>query len=70
MEKRVRIGRPLRSKSLADATSGPGFSSAAGLLRFAVDRYLDNTTDPVGTISAHSDARFGRLGQWIKENFK
>ena len=70
MEKRVRIGRPLRVRGLADATSGPGFSSAAGLLRFAVDRYLDNTADPVGSISAHSDARFGRLGQWIKENFK
>ena len=69
MEKRVRIGRPLRVRGLADATSGPGFSSAAGLLRFAVERYLDNTTDPVGSISAHSGARFGRLGQWIKENF-
>jgi len=68
MEKKVRIGRPLRVSGLADATSGPGFSAAAGLLRFAVEKHTDDT-DPSDMAPARSGMRFGRLGQWIRENF-
>ncbi len=68
MEKKVRIGRPLRVSGLADATSGPGFSAAAGLLRFAVEKYTDDT-DTADMAPARSGMRFGRLGQWIRENF-
>ena len=68
MEKKVRIGRPLRVSGLADATSGPGFSAAAGLLRFAVEKYTDDT-DPVDMAPVRAGIRFSRLGQWFKENF-
>ena len=35
--KQVRYGRPLKISGLAEATGGPAFATAAGLLHFAVD---------------------------------
>ena len=68
LEKQVRIGRPLRIGGLAEAASGPAFSTCAGLLRYAVERQ--------GTVSEapHAAAepqvsRFARLGHWLKESF-
>ena len=36
LDKQVRIGRPLRVDGLAEATGGPAFSAAVGLLHFAM----------------------------------
>jgi len=68
LEKKVRVGRPMRISGLAEATSGPAFSVAAGLLRFAVEREAISA-EPVEQIPAGPGNRFARLGQWIKENF-
>ena len=68
LKKQVRLGRPMRMNGLADAASGPAFSTAAGLLRFALERHgppdfaVPGTADPSG--------RLGRLGQWLRESIQ
>ncbi len=65
LDKQVRIGRPMGIKGLAEATHGPAFSSAAGLLRFALSERAES---PRPTRAA-SGGMFGRVGQWLRENF-
>ncbi len=67
LEKQVRIGRPLRINGLAEATSGPAFSSCAGLLRYAAENRGKLSETP--RIAAEAQGvRLGRLGQWLREN--
>jgi cell division protein FtsA len=68
LNKQVRLGRPIRTNGLADAVSGPAFSTCVGLLAYAIDPSFDNSifrvvdkTEPTGV--------FGRVGSWIRENF-
>ena len=68
LDKQVRIGRPLGVRGLADATEGPAFAAASGLLAYAErepgQANLESMAeDPTG------DGRFQRLGRWFKENF-
>lgn len=66
--KQVRIGRPQGVRGLAEAVSGPAFSTAAGLLLHAVNNpaeVCDSTVRPIEEPSS----RLGRLGQWLRENF-
>ena len=65
LDKQVRIGRPTRIKGLAEATHGPAFSTAAGLLLFAMSERAES---PRPSRSAPS-GMFGRVGQWLRENF-
>lgn len=44
--KQVRIGKPHGRKGLADAVSGPGFTTAMGLLECAVNRAGENALRP------------------------
>ena len=64
--KKVRLGRPILIAGLADAVSGPAFSTAAGLLRFAAQRRGESDIAIRGT--AERTGRLGRLGQWLKES--
>lgn len=66
LEKQVRMGKPLRISGLAESTSGPAFATCAGLLRYAVEKGGDGQTlhIPDGATD-----RFGRLRQWLRENF-
>ena len=68
LDKQVRIGRPNRALGLAEATSGPGFSTCAGLLACALSheaviakREPLDETEP-GTL-------MDRLGHWFREHF-
>ena len=68
LDKQVRMGRPRPMDGLADAVAGPAFSTCMGLLNYTVNRPVEAVRgayrpmgEPVG--------RFGRLGQWIRENF-
>jgi len=68
LDKQVRLGRPLRLAGLAEATGGPAFATAAGLIAYAGTADLDPpragrpaTQEPNGLI--------GRLGHWFRENF-
>ncbi len=65
--KQIRPGRPVRFKGLPDATSGPSFSTCAGLLAYAVDPGFDRLgVDRMDT--AAWGGWLGRLMTWIKEN--
>lgn len=64
LDKQVRIGRPMRLKGQAEATHGPAFSAAAGLLHFALSERVES---PRPAKIARSGI-FGRLGQWMREN--
>ncbi len=68
LDKQVRIGKPIRVKSLPDATEGPAFAVAAGLLSFAVK---ENFTDQLGgnLFEKTPKNRLLRIGNWFKENF-
>jgi cell division protein FtsA len=64
LDKQVRIGRPQRIKGLAEATHGPAFSTAAGLLHFAIS---ERTESPRPARIAQGGI-FARVGQWMREN--
>jgi len=63
--KQVRHGRPLKISGLAEATGGPAFATAAGLLHFAVD----DCGEARGA-STESSANHGnllqRVGGWFR----
>ena len=68
LDRQVRQGRPKALEGLAEAVSGPAFSTAAGLLAFALKtpRAAEAAALAAGE---HPPGRFGRLGQWLRENF-
>ena len=68
LEKQVRVGRPLRISGLAEATSGPAFSTCAGLLRYGVEKYAGTLNDTPASDSMPA-SRFARFGQWLRESF-
>lgn len=68
LEKQVRMGRPRRISGLAEANSGPAFSTSTGLLRYAVEKQTD-TRDQLETIPAGMDKHISRFSQWLKESF-
>ena len=68
LEKQVRMGRPMRISGLAEATSGPAFSTCAGLVRFAAERHAD-VRDQIDATPAGVGGRFSRLSHWLRENF-
>jgi len=66
LDKQVRVGRPLRIDGLAEATQGPAFATAAGLVHFALSERAEIprrgralTEQPTGLI--------GRLGNWVRD---
>lgn len=68
LDKQVRIGRPQRVTGLAEATSGPPFSTAVGLLHFALSERAEvavTRRSPTGL----TNGVFGRLGHWLRQNF-
>ena len=68
LDKQVRLGRPKMIKGLPDSVSGPAFSTAAGLLRYAVNEHvMQPDLAAIDTVARGNG--FGRFGQWLKENF-
>jgi len=68
LDKQVRIGRPARVAGLAEATGGPAYATAAGLLNYALEADVaapeharPETEEPGGFV--------GRLGHWFREHF-
>jgi cell division protein FtsA len=66
LDKQVRLGRPQRVAGLAEATGGPAFSAAAGLLHFAMSQRAEtpHAAAPVGP----PNGIIGRLSHWLREN--
>lgn len=67
-EGHVRIGRPQRFTGLGDAVAGPGFSVAAGLLRWGIERPVDTTGAPSQLRDPPSHP-VARAVAWLKEHF-
>jgi cell division protein FtsA len=68
LDKQVRVGRSRPITGLPEAATGPAFTTCAGLLHYAVNQPPEGlygtyrpTDEPGG--------RFGRFGQWLRENF-
>jgi cell division protein FtsA len=64
LDKQVRIGRPTRISGLAEATHGPAFSTAAGLLHFAVSERIEPPRP-----SRPPNGLLGRVSHWLRDNF-
>jgi cell division protein FtsA len=65
LDKQVRIGRPARIGGLAEATHGPAFSTAAGLLLFAMSERAESPRP----VRPAGNGMLGRVGQWLRDNF-
>ncbi len=68
LEKQVRMGRPMRISGLAEATSGPAFATAAGLLRFAVEKQAE-ALEGADAVPTGPPWRLDRICQWLREYF-
>lgn len=71
LDKQVRMGRPMHIDGLADATNGPAFATAAGLLTFGAQTEVEmNDLRKEKTVSfSPPSGVIGRLSHWLKENF-
>ena len=67
-ENQVRLGRPTGVQGLAEATSGPGFATATGLLKYAANGLADRDVGSRANVRAHSGF-VARIGHWLRENF-
>jgi cell division protein FtsA len=67
LDKQVRLGRPQRVAGLAEATGGPAFSAAAGLLHFAMSQRAE-TPHAARAAAGPPNGIIGRLGHWLREN--
>ncbi len=65
LDKQVRIGRPARIRGLAESTHGPAFSTAAGLLLFAMSERAESPRPA----RLAGNGIFNRVSQWLRENF-
>src|SRR5262249_56034817 len=68
LDKQVRRGRPLRISGLAEATAGPAFSTAAGLIAYAIQREGE-LKPPQKTERADPQGLFERGGGGLRGKF-
>jgi cell division protein FtsA len=64
LDKQVRLGRPAKVGGLAEATGGPAFATAAGLLLHAVQAGDGLPVAGEAEVPRHL---LGRVGMWIRE---
>ena len=69
IDKKVRMGRPKAIEGLAEATAGPAFATVTGLLHYAVNNKAEAPSAAYCPPEEQAGRRFGRLGQWLRENF-
>lgn len=67
LEKQVRLGRPIRLPGLADAVSGPAFSTTAGLLHYVMERADEMPAEIMA--NADSGNVWQRVQMWLRENW-
>ena len=68
LDKQARFGRPLAMDGMAEAAAGPTFAACAGLLQYGLGHRAEETGAEMPQ-SAEPQGRFGRIGQWLRENF-
>jgi cell division protein FtsA len=69
LEKRVRIGRPRRIDGLPEVAAGTGFAVCVGLLDHAMTQTKENLAQAAVKLEPTPAGSWGRLGQWLRENF-
>lgn len=73
LDKQIRLGRPLNIKGLAEATGGPAFSTAAGILIYAAEHTEEIPLTERMTNFALPGVLSGNVMQkvthWLKENW-
>lgn len=67
LEKQVRMGRPIRLPGLADAVSGPAFSTTAGLLHYVMERADEMPSEIMANVEAGN--LWQRTKMWLRENW-
>ena len=68
LDKQVRLGRPKLIRGLPESVSGPAFSTTAGLLRYGLKEHVLRP-NYAAMNTANEKRGFGRIGQWLRENF-
>jgi len=68
LDKHVRLGKPIRTIGIAEATGGPAFSVCAGLLAHAVRSRAESRVKGRGLLE-EPGGFIGRLGFWLRECF-
>ncbi len=68
LNKKVRVGGPIRVAGLAESTGGPAFAACTGLLVHAAQTAASQTTAGNSAVEQPRGG-FGRFGSWIRENF-
>ena len=68
LDKQVRHGKPHSVSGLAEAVSGPAFSTSVGLLRFAFNNPAEEAKNAYRPVD-EPNGRFARFGQWLRESF-
>jgi cell division protein FtsA len=68
LDKQARFGRPLAMDGMAEAAAGPTFAVCAGLLQYGLGHRAEEIGAKMPQV-AESQGRFGRIGQWLRENF-
>lgn len=70
LDKKIRFGRPQPVKGLAEATSGPGFSTVTGLLHYAAYHADDKKPSASHQIfSVLPGDLVQKITHWLKENW-
>lgn len=67
--RQVRIGMPRPLDGLAESTSGPAFSTAVGILLFAMEHNLDNVMDIRRKSGSVLKRPMHKMLHWFKEKF-
>ena len=68
LDKQVRLGRPRLIRGLPESLSGPAFSTGVGLLRYGLREHVVKP-DHAAMLAAKNKRGYGRIGQWLRENF-
>ena len=69
LDKQVRLGRPGRVRGLAEATGGPAYAVAAGLLVYALAAEETMPQLAEDKRGEEPEGLLGRFGHWFREHF-
>lgn len=65
LDRQVRIGRPYNITNLPEGMDGPAFSTAAGILRYA----MNSQPKERNITTEKKTEKFGRIGKWFLQSF-
>lgn len=70
LSRNVRLGRPMGIAGMPEATKGPAFATAVGLLIYPQIASIENFSAPSGfgaMLNTGTGGSWGRIGTWLKE---